>query len=402
MNEKTSILFKLSLAAILLSGCWLGESQKKKGGSLNQKAGLIDRNREIIVERTAQRARVNLKFYTNELTHCKIEFWPKFLRDNPSPENRKVFNCDYEYPRDTHLVTISDSLGNDPLYFKIIVSPSSNFSSKSDAIALPEADSNLSFFPPAGYSSLKNEQETAVVLRNNLPLGQGKVHGKPTSQSTLNQQLALFKSFTPGCTSQIKRNFVPFLPPFPISLETITTSSFISGKTRRKDPAFGTLAVDFVSKNMNNSDWQINLQKGGEEHIFKAKKPSEFKLLTVRSGLSQENTIGPPNLVSDPGTFAASKSEDLIITWAQTFPDENGTVKVYLGKNRLGSSIECTFSSGESSIIIPSNLLAKLEPRTYDLVVTLNSKEYLSSESKVHFFIHSQDWRHRYIDLTGS
>lgn len=391
------------VSVVLASGCWLSDVDRKdqKDGA---KLSGIDRSREITIERVAQRSTVYLSFYTTELSYCKVEYWSKYLGDNPDQTNKTIFDCNYLGPTDRHLLRIDNLLNSDPNFYKILASTNKDVSS-ADVMVVEETSDNFSFFPPSGYDKLNALPKVATVIRAVLPLGQGKVHSQNASDSKIKEETSKFLNYQEGCQTGIKRSHVPFLPPNITGLETVASSSFIASKSRLAENRFGTLVLDFGGKSAAKSTWDFDVSLDGVSSKVSTEAPSEFKFVKLRStGENTETAIGRPNLTIDPGKVEINAASDIIIVWDRSFKTENpdASIQVIIGKNSLGRSIKCTFSARQDSAIVEASVLARLPNGTYDFLVTLNSKKVLPAGDTNVVFIHAQDWRHKLIQISGS
>jgi hypothetical protein len=394
-----STLWILAFASI--SGCWLvdidREDQKKPG-----KRKLLDRSREMIIERVDQRSSVYLRFYTTDLAYCKITLWPKYLGDKPTAENSETIKCDYSGPTDQHLVRIERLKNFDPYYFKIDVGYSKEVGSSGDVIVLEETADNYSFFPPPGYEKLNNEPHTATVIRANLPLGSAKIHSKKTSVTFKNSEAKNFMTITEGCKIGIRKSHTPFLPPTKSDLNNLSASGNIIATSRKIEDRFDTFALDFSEIVPSKKDVSFNISFAGATSKINADAPAYFNYLKLRSGNNKEISLAKPNLTVDSGNFSLTKDADLALLWDHTNKNENDFISVLIGRNSLGPSLKCIFNASNGSAIITRDHLKSLLNDSQDLLVTLNSKQVLNNAENHTLFFHAQDWRQKMIDFNGS
>ena len=295
------------MVIIVSSGCWLTDisrkDQKKTG-----KARLLDRSREMIIERVDQKSSAYLRFYTTDLAYCKIEIWPKYLGDAPNSESKELVKCDYSGPTDQHLIRIERLRNLDPYFFKVSVSRNEKMAQIDDTIVLEETQDSFSFFPPPGYVKSSREPHTGTLIRANLPFGVGKIHSKKISVTFKNTEVQKFTEFKEGCSQGIRKTYTPFLPSSKNELSNISSSGYIIATSRKLEDRFDTFALDFSEIIPSKPDLAIVSTLQGQKSTVKAKAPAYFNFLKLRSANSREISLAKPDLTVNSGRFSIPKT----------------------------------------------------------------------------------------------
>lgn len=357
---------------------------------------LIDRTREILIERIDQRSSVYIQFYTKVLVYCKVQIWPQYLGDNPSAEKTQLFKCGGKGRSDQHLVRIENLRFTEPYYFRILVhKTNSDFDFPTDSLVVKESGRNFTFLPPPGYNKLNNLPHTGTLIRASLPLGQAKVHSRKTTSSEIHKISKRFLQVQKNnCENGILRSYTPLLPPTKSQLQNIKTSGHIESTSRLIETQFDTLAIDFSRQKKSESNWNFKFTFDGQTTSHDIPAPSTFDSLKIKS-FNNEISMAKASLSTDSGAFTTSTNEDLIIIWTENNQKFNNYITLLLGKNSLDSAIKCQFH--KSPAVITSNLLQSFNGKKLDLLVTLNSKSVIENNPNHTVLIHSQDWRHKMI-----
>lgn len=399
--RKSLGLFARAFFLLSISGCWIFDLDRKEQKS-PVAVKLLDRSREMMIERVDHRAAIYLRFYTTNLAHCIIEVWPKYLGNSPAQGDKEVVDCGYQGPTDQHLVRIENVRNYDPNFYRILVGPSKGFQTASDVITLEESADNMTFFPPPGYEKLSSNPHTGTVVRAVLPLGQGKIHSKKITSSALSSETSNFLAIKEGCTSGIRKSYTPFLPPTKSRLDSISTNGYIISSSRKIEDRFDTFSLDFTEKVPNKQTWDFTVSHSGEKSKAAFKAPSEFNYIKLRSGNEKEMSLAKASLTVGSGVFDVSHENDLYLIWDYTNKDESNYISLLFGKNSMGPSLKCIYKAEKGSAVISSKYLQGLKGSTLDLVVTLNSKQISNISANHSLFLHTQDWRHKLVKITGS
>jgi hypothetical protein len=387
-NNKSIILFFCLLMACAAWGCRIKKRQLVGGVShLKQvEANNTYVNAESIsFSRSEHQISGTVRFNTNVMANCEIEFWTKKNQNHPT----KV-PCKNKDPSQTFEEILTPIPYNENLIIVVHIWPSDLGPSYKRSFRIEE-NADLS----------KTLTKDLLVARVILPLKSVEIHefrldepkNLPDLTATLNPPV--------GCQQKSYQFSSPYLPAnHEPTITNLKASGFGGGAavahpydTRHMMVSLDTLQV--------NLDWHWNFMFNSQENEMVTRPPAYIASVKLNNGstslpLKNKSLIGlDREELSDPVA-------DLKFEWDPANFAEPSHVVIQLHGLNTGYYLSCVYPSSAKSAEIPPEQVQLLPTDLYELLVVMQSNQVQKpiEGSAPTWIISTQDWRYTKFQWT--
>ena len=390
----------------LFSGLWLlcgllGVVACDQKTELEKTPELLDRRREMLVQRTDQGRSATIQFFTRYPAYCKVEYWPAALGDNPAPGRRKTTFCFRKNPGQTHFVRLERLASDRFLYVRLLASSSdSKVKRYDDSMVLKETSSHYSYFPPENVPSKGEDDLRTTVIKANLTQASASVYSHLVPEDEFEEEKRLFTSVDEGCRSYKIVYPSSLMPPRDVGVSKVSSSGYYSTNGVRIDKGRGIFLLEFTGKIESAERWFFKFlfhpssAGASEEHEVIHGLPSPPELRAVRLDLPEEMVLETHDLMTFTDPKALDKSRGLQFSWQAKNISEKDYFEVLIGKPSQGAAVKCQYPARSQILEVPAADLGTMTAQAWDVIVSLNRRVVSEPKQGHVVFLHSHDWRH--------